>query len=339
MNIYLIPFTWIRHLAPALIMGSATLILWWFWLTYLVVYNQGFHSWFLLYSHQAVPVYFMSSLAGLCAGLTIFYEGSLYRTIWYKRFGFAFATGFGTWLMCLLQIWLARGITYYIFTSETMAPLASDSSLTTLRYRILMWIACGFWAGVGPLVARRGKGALTHMTAGLLAGGVAAAVWHWLGYQMVRDYYLASAMAAFSFGIVYGLFIWPIPRDLYAGWVRVLSDHRFPYRIPIDHIDGSAAERFIGHFPRGLDLFLPVEQGVAELHISVLVDRDQNYAVRGLSVWPTITRRFLERIDLRYDPSRPAPLQTLLSSGDRITMSDGVNETHVEFVMLPKEER
>ena len=77
---------------------------------------------------------------------------------------------------------------------------------------------------------------------------------------------------------------------------------------------------------------------MAELHASFVVDDAQNYAVRGLSVQPTVVKRFLERIDLRYDPRRPAPLETDLKMEDRILIGPN-QETVVEFLMLPKEER
>jgi len=94
----------------------------------------------------------------------------------------------------------------------------------------------------------------------------------------------------------------------------------------------------VGHFPRGLDLYLPADQAVAELHISFIVDGNSRYAVRGLSIQPTQVKRFLERVDLRYDPRRPAPLETELKMEDRILLGPG-GETVVEFIMLPKEER
>ena len=51
-------------------------------------------------------------------------------------------------------------------------------------------------------------------------------------------------------------------------------------------------------------------------------------------------RSFLwdQRIDLRYDPRRPAPLETELSMEDRILVG-GDGQTVVEFLLLPKEER
>jgi hypothetical protein len=188
-------------------------------------------------------------------------------------------------------------------------------------------------------VVRRGKGFFNHFFGGMVAGGFGAAAWHWLGHQVVGDYYLAAAAGVFVWGTLHGLLLWAIPKSLYAGWIRVLSDFRYGYRIPIDHVDGSPSERFLGHFPRGLDIFLPVEHGSAELHASVLVDNDHRYAVRGLSIRPTVVRRFLEMLDLRWDPARPAPLETELHQGDRLSLSDGVADTVVEFVLLPKEER
>jgi len=118
-----------------------------------------------------------------------------------------------------------------------------------------------------------------------------------------------------------------------------LSPHRYSYRIPIDAMDRSPKERFVGHFPRGLDLWLGTEDGCAELHISMAVDEKQVYRVRGLSLQPTMVRRFLERIDLRYDPRRPAPLETRLASGDRIVVGEGSNTATFEFIMLPREDK
>ena len=69
------------------------------------------------------------------------------------------------------------------------------------------------------------------------------------------------------------------------------------------------------------------------------VDRRQRYWLRGLSLQPTLLRRFLERIDLRYDRTRPAPLETRLTSGDRIEIGDGARNAEIEFLMLPREER
>ena len=101
----------------------------------------------------------------------------------------------------------------------------------------------------------------------------------------------------------------------------------------------------MGHFPRGLDLFVPIddafplESQVQELHLSLAVDSEQRYVARGLHLVPTIVRRFLERVDLRYDATRPAPLETRITSGDRIVLGQGREATELEFLMLPREER
>ena len=81
------------------------------------------------------------------------------------------------------------------------------------------------------------------------------------------------------------------------------------------------------------------QDGVLELHVSVMVNAKQEYRARGLTLAPTTVRRFLERVDLRYDPKRPAPLETELSSGDRILCGPPDNPSVLEFLMLPKEER
>jgi hypothetical protein len=74
------------------------------------------------------------------------------------------------------------------------------------------------------------------------------------------------------------------------------------------------------------------------MHLSVAVDESQNYKARGLSLYPTRVKRSLEKLDLRYDPARPLPLETPLSSGDLLELGDGQSQTVLEFVMLPREE-
>jgi hypothetical protein len=86
-------------------------------------------------------------------------------------------------------------------------------------------------------------------------------------------------------------------------------------------------------------VFLPAERGVAELHASFVSDGNHHYAVRGLSQQPVNLKRFLERVDLRYDPKRPSPLETELASEDIVILGQGPNATELEFILLPKEER
>jgi hypothetical protein len=186
-------------------------------------------------------------------------------------------------------------------------------------------------------------GFFSHIGAGLIAGITMALVWYIVGnptFQLAfKDLYIASALASMSFGLVFGLFSWGIPDSLYAGWIRVITTNRYGRRIPIDGLDGAPRERFVGHYPRGLDLFMPADDGVMELHVSVMVDENQHYRVRGLTLQPSRVTRFLERLNLRYDPMLPAPKEAPLSSGDRILMGPPENQTVLEFIMLPREEQ
>jgi hypothetical protein len=52
-----------------------------------------------------------------------------------------------------------------------------------------------------------------------------------------------------------------------------------------------------------------------------------------------MVKRMMESVDLRYDPRRPAPLETTLQNEDRIVMGAGGTQSEVEFLLLPKEER
>ena len=57
-----------------------------------------------------------------------------------------------------------------------------------------------------------------------------------------------------------------------------------------------------------------------------------------MSLYPTQVKRSMEKVDLRYDPDRPAPLETPLTSGDLVTIGDGQAQAVLEFVMLPRKE-
>ena len=202
----------------------------------------------------------------------------------------------------------------------------------------------GLASGVAAAVVRKGHGLFSHLAGGAASGLAAGAAWHLLGADLKFEYsfgdlYIAGAGMGLSWGFFYGLLTWSIPDELYAGWLRVLSGYRHGRRIPIDPLDGSAKERFIGHFPRGLDVYLPLEAQVMELHLSIAVDAERRYKARGLTLQPTLVRRFLEQVDLSYDARRPAPLETRLASGDRIELGAGEDQAEVEFIMLPKEEQ
>ena len=366
MNIYLIPYTMARHGVLSLITAGAALLAWWATLFMVVVVGPYAHASGIYWSQGAEGAALLSNIAFVIAFTSVLAEGSLRRRPMHYRFGYALFGGGLTWLMTICAYGLWALINPYL-GSVDMRPILADGSLVTLRYKLVPWAAAGVASGIGPYIARVlqeviarrfGYGADSlaavaaptwgemaaqfgyHAVGGFVAGILCAAVWHSCGFYslLAGDLYLAPAMGAFTWGLVHGLLVWALPDDMYAGWVRVLSAERFGLRIPVPHHDGTPSERFLGHFPRGLDLFLPAEQGVAELHASFVVDDAQNYAVRGLSVQPTVVKRFLERIDLRYDPRRPAPLETDLKMEDRILIGPN-QETVVEFLMLPKEER
>ena len=281
----------------------------------------------------------ISTLAGAIALASIAGEAALRRrSIFQSSWRVVLATGLTVGLS-MLGYWLWNQVFNRIPYSDQAALDAVDGTLVSLRYRIGAFFLAGVASGMGPLVLRKGAGWINHIAGGAASGMLGGLVWHWLNFQNHgSDLFAAGAGLGLVWGFFYGLLVWGVPDELYAGWLRVLSWNRYGRRIPVDALDGTPNERFVGHFTRGLDLFLAPEDGVAEMHVSVAVDGNQRYAVRGLSLAPTRVRRFLEHIELRYDARRPAPLETQLKSGDRIEMGEGNNQASVEFIMLPKEE-
>lgn len=335
MNIFLIPYTWTRHFAVAFVCAGAALLAWWAVLTIAVIHP--------LWTVEWDGAAYITALCTAVAGASTLAEASLRRAPVYRRILHTAASASLSGLFSLVGYWMWQGVIGPLLVSDAAKTDLLDPTLVSLRYRILAFVFAGMQAGIGPLVLRRGAGFFAHMGAGVAAGLLAASAWYVFGYSKawfgLSDLYLASAAGAFTFGGAFGLLSWGIPDNLYAGWIRVVSEARHGRRIPIDGLDGGVRERFFGHFPRGLDLFLPAEDGVMELHVSVMVTRTQEYRGRGLTLQPTIVRRFLERIDLRYDARRPAPLETRLSSGDRLLLGPTADPTVVEFLMLPREER
>ncbi len=334
MNIFLIPYTWTRHFAVALSCAGAGLLAWWLALTMSV--------WAPLWGAEWDGAVYLGLVSAAVAGASVLSEASLHREAIARRVWRPALAGLVSGLLTVLgYAILMLGVLPLLGGGAPDAD-ASEPTLVSMRWRLPVFLAAGFACSIGPLVLRRAH-VLSHLGAGLVAGLAAATGWFALGYLRfidgTGDLYFAGAAGALLFGGAFGLYAWPIPDSLYAGWMRVVTDTRFGRRIPVDAPDGAARERFIGHFPRGLDLFLPASDGVMELHASVLRNGKGEYRVRGLTLQPTTVRRFLERIDLRYDPRRPAPLETRLSSGDRMYLGPPDNPTVVEFVMLPREER
>jgi hypothetical protein len=340
MNIYLVPYTWMRHLTLAWVTGGAALVAWWGLLVWAVWIGPELG---MMWSHGAESWFYLVTIATTVSFASVLAEGGLRRRRVTRRVMFAALSGLVTLLVSSMGIGLATLVTGWLAGAE-MAELADDPSFVSLRYRLLLWVIAGYASGIGPFFTRF-DGIFSHVGGGIAAGLIGGAVWHAFAYAFpvelwpAKDLYVASAMGPLAWGLAHGALTWAIPDRLYAGWLRVLSAERFGRRIPIDGTDHKARERFVGSYPRGLDLWMGERSGVAELHASVAVDERHQYVVRGLSQHPTVVLRLLERIDLRFDPRRPAPLETSLEMEDRIQVSIGGAETELEFVMLPKEEQ
>lgn len=332
MNIFLLPYTWTRHFAMALWCGAAGLLAWWMALSWVVLIGP---SW----SPEWDGPILLCTMSVFIAGANLIGEGNLLRMPMGRRVG-----------RTLLGMAISGGLTFawywgwhkvalaVLFTGDS-AKDALDASLVSLRFRLGAFVMGGFACSLGPMIVRKGASWFVHILSGFAGGFASAAAWYAMNQALHRDLYLGGAAMGVAWGFVFGLLAWPIPDSLYAGWVRVLVGGRHGRRIPVDAKDGSARERFVGHFPRGLDLFMPLDEGVLELHVSVTVDGQQRYRARGLTLQPTLVRRFLEKVDLRYDPRRPAPLETKLSSGDRLLLGQGDQSSELEFIMLPREEQ
>ena len=345
MNITLLPYTWSRHLAPALVSGSVAVVLWWLFLAYPVLIaplsGMGIRP-------EGEGPLLLGVVSGAVAALSLGLEGRLRREGVIAAVGLPIAAFIVAWLLTVVTVVVFQAALPFV-AGKKMAVLASDPAFVALRYRLWSWLAAGFWAGAATFAARAfwyraWWRFFDHLGGGLAAGSIGAATYHIMytyGFPplgVARDLYLATPLALCAFAFSFGLFVWGIPDELYGGWLRVMTGPRAGYRIPILKSDGTAVERFVGHYPRGLDVNVPVEAGAAELHVSLLNDGTTRYAVRGLSQAPTQVKRMLESVDLRYDPSRPAPLETDLHMEDRVLLGTGAQTTDIEFLLLPKED-
>jgi len=340
MNIFLLPYTWLRHFGMALWCASAGLMAWWAVLSGLVVLNIDWPpSW-------DGPI-LMCTISVTVAVASVLGECNLRRLpLWSRGLKVLFAAGISG-LVTLIYYFMWHVVVGLFLEGSSLVD-AQDPSLVSLTYRMGAFGMGGLGCGTGCLAVRRFSEPVSHLAGGLAAGLLGGVGWYVAGLptdEVVfgviapqKDLFLAGATLGVTWGFAFGLMAWSIPDELYVGWLRVLTPRRFGRRIPIDAPDRKAKERFVGHFPRGLDLFLPVEDGVQELHLSVVVNEDQRYTARGLSQQPTMVKRLLQSVDLRYDPRRPTPVETPLSSGDRIVLGQGDQRAELEFILLPKEE-
>lgn len=351
MNIVLVPYTFARHLTVSLATGSAAVAAWWMMLFFTVqvrpIIGFGFQHWF-------EGAFLLAFVASAIAATSILSEMSLRRMTWGYRVGMPMLSAFIAFLFTLFSYGL-MSLIVRLFTPASVSMLLDDPSFASFRFKFLQWAFAGVASGVAPFLVRvvlwrKWLIGFDHFVAGLASGAVGGAVWHIFSYLGVQapggaenqwliapDMYHAAVLGFFTWGAMHGLLAWGVPEELYAGWFRVLKGPRGGHRIPIDRLNAAPVERFVGHFPRGLDLHAPAESGVAELHVSFVTDGNGHYAVRGLSQAPTKVSRMLERVDLHYDARKPAPLETELSSEDTLALGPN-GETVLEFIKLPKEE-
>ena len=329
MNIRLVPFTWARHIHVALVTVSTAVLCW--WALIMLVGLRG-----TLWPAQLDGPIFIGVLSfGVVLGGVVA-EGMLDARgakWWVKSslLGAVLVGGLGAGGAAWLAHFLLLKISSSAASNFEIAPVISS-----VRYAVWGFCAGGLFTGIGLVVVRGSKDKF-NLLGGGLAGGLAASVVWWVSKE-TYDPFVASGLAAVAWGAVTGLLAWIVPSSLYSGWVRVLSGSRFGWRVRVDSENETSSELVVGHYPLGLDMWLPANEGVRELHLSVANTDDGRYVGRGMSLYPTVVSRFLERVDLRYDPEKPVPLETPLSSGDMITLSDGQTGTHLEFVMLPKRE-
>jgi hypothetical protein len=164
---------------------------------------------------------------------------------------------------------------------------------------------------------------LAHGVAGLAAGLTGGLGWYLSGLAL-GDRFFAAAGGAWLVGAAVGGLTWAVPERHFVGWMRVRAGARPGWRVHLDPRDPARSERFVGHFARGMDVFLPEAEGVAELHVSLLAPGDGVWTARGLSQRRVTVNRPLERVELAYDPALPAPLETPLRTDDLVRVGDDV---------------
>ena len=330
MNVFLIPYTWYRHLQFGLWSALCCLIGWWL---YLLLLTQGGMVW------TAGWDAFMTNglLASTVVLGNIWGEGALRRwpmkrRVWKVVLGVGVALG-----VSLLMTWIWSGLSTVLLTD-----IGSVHHVVALKYRWGNFVGTGFASSIGLLTIERWRErpksfVVNYVLGGLFAGLTAGAFWSIGAYYWSQNLYWAGAILFVSFGFAFGLATRTIPDDLYVGWIRVLKGARFGHRIPIDAKNNKPKERFVGAYPNGLDLFFQVEEGVQPLHASIVHDPHQNqYTLRGLTQYHVKMQRMLEWARLNYNPETPVPMEVELSNEDRIELGEQVQ---VEFLVLPREER
>lgn len=330
MNIFLIPYTWVRHFQFAIWSALCGLIAWWM---YLLTMTQGWIFWSAAWDAFVTNALLVASV--VCAN--VLGEASLRRWtigVRIRKLLLAGSIGVGT---CLLMNW-----TWHLVASMMLEDIGSVYHIVALKYRWGDFVGAGLSMAVGLLTVEKWKErpksfVLQYLLGGVFAGLSTGAMWSITSYYGVQDLYWAGAVMFMVSGASFGLAVRTIPDDLYVGWVRILSGSRFGHRIPIDAKDKRPKERFIGSYPNGLDMFFPFEEQVQPLHGSIVhLPHNNTYTLRGLSQNHIKMLRMLEWAKLNYNPTSSVPLEVELGNCDRVELGEQVT---VEFLILPREER
>jgi len=347
----LVPYTLFRRLVPGLFGGAAGLVGWWAALMFIFQNHQGRSSAVAWWGPDAEGGLALAVLAAVVAGAQVVLQGRFEQTPVRRRLLVTFTA------MVLAASGTALGAALWHLVGWRLGMPAGSLSL---RWRIGPWLIAGS-SVMGTLLLLRlgrhwihnlqirwqlsiihpppppeappGMTTLLHLMAGPAAGGLAAVTWYAIGLY-TDDLYYAAMAGSWVLGFASLTYGWVIPEDMFRGWVVVRRGSRPGWRVPLDPERPGLAERFVGSFPAGLDLHLPVDDGVDLLHLSVLANGQGSWAARGLSQRPVEVRRLLERIDLSFDPTLPAPLETALQHEDRIQLG---RRAELELVVLPRE--
>lgn len=350
----LVPYSILRYGVSPMLSGAFALVAWWFALVLLEYWRDGAmtSAGNDMYAPETETLIFLSIISVAVSISSILIEGRFRRTTMVMRgFGVWFS-GLFTGLAIMLWMWLYNMAVNHF---ELIPP----GSLA-LRWRVGPWLIAGAAATWGPWLVRMGRRLIEmvkvrwklefvpaappleggvvsqtalHGIAGLTAGLTAALGWYFCGLAL-GDRFVASAVGAWLLGGTVGALLFVVPESHFVGWMRVRRGNRPGWRVHLDPADPARSERFIGHFTRGMDVHMPPTDGSAELHVSFVAKEEGNWSVRGLSQQRVGVARPLERIELAYDPSLPAPLETPLRNGDIVRISE-LGE--VEFVVATEE--
>ena len=326
MNIYLIPYTWVRHFQFAWWSSVCGLIVWWFFLLWVTVFGAFWSASWDAYVTCALLV--NSVIWAQESGELSLRRQPLKQRV--KRLSLAMLIGI---LSTLLIYW-----SWSLLSMMFLDNAGKIHHVVGLKYRLGDFISSGLSVSLSLLILQRSfKNGIVYVLGGIFAGLATGAAWSITSYYWFQNLYWAGALMFSSFGFFFGWAVRSIPPDLYVGWVRILNGSRFAHRIPIASSTQEPKERFLGSYPNGLDMYFPYNENVQELHVSIVHSpADGAYILRGLSQQHSKMKRLLEWAVLNYDAKSPQPNQVVLQNEDIIEVGPDIT---AEFLILPREER